>query len=192
MMTKPLVVMVALLAALALSGCGEDDSSGGSTQSAAESEAMPEDSNAAPGSEAEEATAPGQAGEMGTESSATAGKPGTKIVITDSEFGPIVKDAADQAIYIFENDQPGKSNCYGECAAAWPPVLTEGRPVAGAGADRALLGTTERADGTLQVTYADQPLYYYAHEAPGEVRCHNIDLNGGFWWVIGPDGKRRP
>jgi hypothetical protein len=41
------------------------------------------------------------------------------------------------------------------------------------------------------VTHAGKPLYYYAHEAPGEVRCHNVDLNGGFWWVIGPNDKRR-
>jgi hypothetical protein len=24
------------------------------------------------------------------------------------------------------------------------------------------------------------------------VRCHNVNLNGGLWWVVGPDGKRRP
>jgi hypothetical protein len=42
------------------------------------------------------------------------------------------------------------------------------------------------------VTYAGKPLYFYDHEGPGEVRCHNVDLNGGLWWVVGPDGKRRP
>ena len=47
-------------------------------------------------------------------------------------------------------------------------------------------------DGSTQVTYGGQPLYFYAHEGPGEVRCHNVDLNGGLWWVIGPDGRRRP
>jgi predicted lipoprotein with Yx(FWY)xxD motif len=50
----------------------------------------------------------------------------------------------------------------------------------------------KREDGRLQVTYDDQPLYFYANEAPGEVRCHNVDLNGGLWWVVGPDGTRRP
>lgn len=29
-------------------------------------------------------------------------------------------------------------------------------------------------------------------QGPGEVRCHNVDLNGGLWWVVGPDVKRRP
>ena len=62
----------------------------------------------------------------------------------------------------------------------------------GAGADRKLIGTTRRRDGRRQVTYRGRPLYYYAHESAGEVRCHNVDLNGGLWWVIGADGKRRP
>ena len=41
------------------------------------------------------------------------------------------------------------------------------------------------------MTYAGQPLYYYAHEGPGQVLCHNVYLNGGLWWVVGPSGKRR-
>jgi predicted lipoprotein with Yx(FWY)xxD motif len=51
---------------------------------------------------------------------------------------------------------------------------------------------TRRRDGRRQVTYRGRPLYYYAHEGAGQVRCHNVDLNGGLWWVIGPDGRRRP
>ena len=47
-------------------------------------------------------------------------------------------------------------------------------------------------DGTRQVTYAGKPLYFYAHEGPGQVRCHNVNADGGRWWVIGPDGERRP
>ena len=114
---------------------------------------------------------------------------GTTVVLGDSEFGEMLYDADDQAIYVFERDTSEKSVCYGECAAAWPPVVSTGEPVAGKGVDASLLGTTERRDGTLQVTYGGKPLYYYAHEGPGEVRCHNVDLNGGFWWVVGADGE---
>ena len=96
-----------------------------------------------------------------------------------------------QAIYIFENDPKGETVCYGECAEAWPPVFTEGKPRAGDGVKDSLLGTVERRDGRLQVAYAGKPLYFYAHEGPGEVRCHNVNLNGGLWWVVGPDGNRR-
>jgi predicted lipoprotein with Yx(FWY)xxD motif len=119
----------------------------------------------------------------------TPSKEGTAVVLGDSEFGEMLYDAGDQAIYVFERDSAGKSNCYGECADAWPPVLTSGAPVAGEGVEEGLLGTTEREDGGTQVTYGGRPLYFYAHEAPGEVRCHNVDLNGGFWWVVGADGE---
>jgi predicted lipoprotein with Yx(FWY)xxD motif len=97
-----------------------------------------------------------------------------------------------QAIYIFERDTKNRSNCYGECARLWPPVYTKGKPDARTGVKQSLLGTTKRRNGKLQVTYAGKPLYYYAHEGPGQVLCHNVFLNGGLWWVIGPDGKRRP
>ena len=118
--------------------------------------------------------------------------PGTAITVGESEFGDMLFDASEQAIYIFENDPKGESVCYGECAEAWPPVYTDGKPRAAAGVDAGLLGTVERRDGKQQVTYNGKPLYFYAHEGPGEVRCHNVDLNGGLWWVVGPDGERRP
>ena len=117
---------------------------------------------------------------------------GTAITLGESDFGRMLFDSRRQAIYIFENDPKGKTVCYGECAEAWPPVLTEGRPQARGGVRQALLGTVKRRDGKRQVTYAGKPLYFYANEGPGEVRCHNVDLNGGFWWVVGADGKRRP
>jgi predicted lipoprotein with Yx(FWY)xxD motif len=117
---------------------------------------------------------------------------GTKLVVRQSEFGRMLFNADRQAIYIFENDARGKSNCYGECARAWPPVFAKGTPVAGRGVRKGLLGTTRRRNGRKQVTYDGQPLYYYAHESPGEVLCHDVFLNGGYWWVVGPNGKRRP
>ena len=96
--------------------------------------------------------------------------------------------ASDQAIYLFDKEGGPKSECYGECAAAWPPVLTEGEPRAGAGTKAGLLGTTERDDGGTQVTYNGHPLYYYAHEGPGEVTCHDVDEFGGLWLVVDPAG----
>jgi predicted lipoprotein with Yx(FWY)xxD motif len=130
--------------------------------------------------------------EKDSEDAAMAKGKGTRIAIGDSEFGDMLFDARRQAIYIFENDPKGESACYDDCAEAWPPVFTDGEPVAGDGVDESLLGTTKRRDGKLQVTYAGKPLYFYAHEGPGEVKCHNVSLNGGLWWVVGPDGKRRP
>ena len=68
--------------------------------------------------------------------------------------------------------------------------LHEGRPRAGKGVDRSLFGTIRRRDGRRQVTYDGKPLYYYVNEGPGEVKCHNVNLNGGLWWAVGADGER--
>jgi len=116
---------------------------------------------------------------------------GTTIDLGDSDYGTMLFGPKQQAIYIFERDSKDETVCYDECAKAWPPVYTKGEPRAGRGVKESLLGTVERRDGKLQVTYAGKPLYFYVNEGPGEVRCHNVNLNGGFWWVVGPDGKRR-
>ena len=117
---------------------------------------------------------------------------GTTITLRSSDFGRMLFNARRQAIYVFENDRRNRSNCYGECARDWPPVFTKGAPRAARGVDASLLGTIRRRDGRRQVTYAGRPLYYYANEGPGQVLCHNVDLNGGFWWAVGRDGRRRP
>ncbi len=101
-------------------------------------------------------------------------------------------DDTGQAIYLFDVETTAEPQCYGDCAVAWPPVLTDGEPVAGEGVDPALLGTSERTDGRLQVTYNDHPLYFYAHEGKGEVLCHDVFLNGGNWYVVMPNGDPAP
>lgn len=117
---------------------------------------------------------------------------GTEISIRGSQFGPIVWGPKAQAVYVFQRDRRNLSRCYGECARLWPPVYTKGKPRAGRGIRASLLGTTRRKDGRRQVTYAGKPLYYYAHEGRNEVRCHNVNLNGGLWWVVAANGVRRP
>ncbi len=181
----PVLLTVALLAVV---GCGEaaepsgtagrQSTDGGTEERSAGEAAVKED-----GEDASTA--------RGDEDAGAANSKGTTVTVGDSEFGEMLFDARKQAIYIFENDPKGKTVCYGDCAEAWPPVFTDGRPKAGTGVRASLLGTVKRRDGRLQVTYSGKALYFYAHEKPGEVRCHNIDLNGGLWWVVGPDGKRR-
>jgi predicted lipoprotein with Yx(FWY)xxD motif len=113
-----------------------------------------------------------------------------RIDARESRFGKVLFDANGQVVYVFENDRRNRSNCTSEdCVKAWPPVLTRQQPTAGAGVDAGLLGTMRRNDGALQVTYNGRPLYFYEHEAPGEIKCHNVDLHGGLWWVVTPDGN---
>lgn len=118
--------------------------------------------------------------------------PGTRIRVADSEFGPMLYDTAGQAIYLFDKEEGPRAECYGACAADWPPVLTDGEPRGVRGARPGLLGTTERRDGTLQVTYGGHPLYYYAHEDPWQVLCHDFVEYGGTWFVVQPGGDAAP
>jgi predicted lipoprotein with Yx(FWY)xxD motif len=101
-------------------------------------------------------------------------------------------DRAGQAIYLFDKESTSRARCYGGCAEAWPPVLTDGVPRAGGAARTDLLGTTRRRDGSTQVTYAGHPLYYYAHEGPGQVLCHDVVEFGGRWLVVTPSGDPAP
>jgi predicted lipoprotein with Yx(FWY)xxD motif len=138
-----------------------------------------------------EQTPPDPTAETSSPAAAEPG-PGTRVVVSDSDFGPMLFDSTGQAIYLFDIEESSRPECYGPCAAAWPPVLTKGRPVAGRGVDASLLGTTKRSDGSVQVTYDDHPLYFYAHEGKGEVKCHDVFLNGGNWYVVRPDGDPAP
>jgi predicted lipoprotein with Yx(FWY)xxD motif len=179
--SRPLALL-GILAALALSACDEDGE--------------PATTAAAPTAEAaDEATkggGNGQARGEGKPDDEAEAAPGTEVELAESQFGPILFDGSGQAIYLFDEETSTKPDCYGDCAAAWPPVLTEGEPVAGAGADAKLLGTTKREDGSTQLTYGGHPLYYYAHEGPGEVLCHGVDEFGGLWLVVDGAGEALP
>lgn len=129
------------------------------------------------------------------EPSAPADQPtgqGQKVIAAPSDFGTILFDDTGQAIYLFDVETTSEPRCYGSCADAWPPVLTDGPALAGEGVVGSLLGTTSRTDGTTQVTYDGQPLYFYANEGKYEVKCHDVFLNGGNWYAVQPDGQRAP
>ena len=93
------------------------------------------------------------------------------------------------ALYGFTRDPRSKSVCAGACAKAWPPYVVKTRPRAAAGVSARLLGTTRRANGAVQVTYAGRPLYYYVGDRkPAQVLCQNVSEFGGIWRVIRPTG----
>lgn len=124
-----------------------------------------------------------------------------KVTVTRSEvpgsgMKQVLTDKAGYALYVFSSDEPGEkrsSRCYGKCARDWPPLLTKKAPVALGAAKQKKLGVTKRRDGTKQVTYANRPVYYYVHEPdPGFVGCHDVFLNGGFWYAVKASGKRLP
>lgn len=116
---------------------------------------------------------------------------------TDEEHGTYVIGGDEHALYLFEADTQGKgeteaiSNCYDECAEAWPPLVSEGEPETGGEVRPELVGTIERQDGEAQVTYDGWPLYYYAaDQSPGHTRGHDIEDHGAEWYLLTPDGEK--
>src|SRR5262249_18721449 len=106
-----------------------------------------------------------------------------------SRYGKILFDGRGRVLYLFARDRGGRSSCTGACAQAWPPFLTKSVPRGLAGGEAKLLGTTTRSDGTVQVTYANHPLYYFAGDTkPGQIKCQNVSNFGGLWLVITPTG----
>lgn len=106
-------------------------------------------------------------------------------MVAESDFGPILSDADGNVLYLFTPDEGGESTCYDACADSWPPLL--GSPSPGDGVDESLLGTTERSDGSIQVTYAGWPLYYFAADAAaGDTNGQGLN---SVWFVVSPDGE---
>ena len=107
-----------------------------------------------------------------------------------SRYGRILFDGRGRVLYLFARDRGGRSSCSGACAKAWPPFLTKGAPRFLSGVNAKLLGTTRRSNGTLQVTYAKHPLYYFKEDTkPGQIKCQNVSNFGGLWLVVAPSGK---
>ena len=111
------------------------------------------------------------------------------LKVRATRFGKVLFAGNGRVVYGFTRDRRnGLSRCYGDCAAAWPVYYAKGALKAGAGVKQSLLGTTRRRDGRRQVTYNGWPLYYYAHEKAGEVKCQNVETHGGTWLVVRPTG----
>jgi predicted lipoprotein with Yx(FWY)xxD motif len=145
-------------AGLCVVACGENGTSGGNAGV-----------RASASSDTASASVPQAAPPSGTTAAL-----GVAITTADSDYGTMLFDQPGQAIYLFERETTGRPDCYGDCAIAWPPVLTTGTPQATSDVRADLLGTTPRDDGGTQVTYSGHPLYYYAHEGLHQVLCHDV------------------
>lgn len=104
-------------------------------------------------------------------------------VRTNPEHGVILTDAEGMTLYLFTQDEEGESVCYGDCAEAWPPLVVDDSPNIPDGLPGEF-DTTERDDGSMQVTYNGMPLYYFvSDEAPGDVTGQGVN---DVWFVVNP------
>lgn len=108
-----------------------------------------------------------------------------------AQLGTVVIDGLGWTLYRFDDDtaQPPASNCAGDCATTWPPVLAEpGTPLTVDGIDQAAVGTITRADGGVQLTIGGWPVYRYAADsAPGATDGNG---RGEKWFAVTPEGGR--
>jgi predicted lipoprotein with Yx(FWY)xxD motif len=124
--------------------------------------------------------------------SAPVGSPDAGAIVTtiaSPAFGQILGDRDGRTLYVFDNDKTGpQSTCVDQCAANWPPVIANGAPIAAGSVDGTLLSTSPRADGKLQVTYKNLPLYYFKGDTKaGDTLGQGV---GGLWHVLDAKGEK--
>ncbi|GAA1148996.1 hypothetical protein GCM10009654_00190 [Streptomyces hebeiensis] len=171
--TAATAVATAVLCAAALAGCSGD---GGS--SAAKKEGAADFAAASPSETMPHSPSP----------SVNVGK----VSAVSGPLGKILVDGRGHTLYLFEADTKNKSNCSGQCAVDWPPLIVATKPVAGSGGVKAgWLSTITRSDGKKQVTYDGHPLYTFdLDKKPGEFKGQGLNQFGGKWYVLGVDGKK--
>jgi predicted lipoprotein with Yx(FWY)xxD motif len=117
------------------------------------------------------------------------------IEVAEKEpFGEYLVNAEGMSLYMFEADTKGeKSACDAACAEAWPPVSVESAEMLTASEelDDAMLGTIERPDGTMQVTYNGWPLYTFVKDTnAGDTMGQDKEGFGAEWYLMSPDGEK--
>ncbi len=106
----------------------------------------------------------------------------------DKDLGKFLTGEDGKTLYLFTPDTATTSNCNTGCIESWPAFTLEaGETVKGGAGVTGTFGTITRQDGSMQVTYAGHPLYYYgADQAAGDVMGQGLFSK---WYVVGADGK---
>jgi predicted lipoprotein with Yx(FWY)xxD motif len=106
-------------------------------------------------------------------------------------LGRVLVDGHGYTLYAYAPDHQGRSTCYRSCAWLWSPLLLPRgirRPPVGPGVDAALVGTTTRRNGSIQLTYNKWPLYLYKPDVkPGQAAGQGLYM--GLWYVLTPSGS---
>jgi predicted lipoprotein with Yx(FWY)xxD motif len=131
----------------------------------------------------------GGSGDGGSSSSSPTSSPSGGLATTSTSLGTILTDSAGKSLYGFAADTKGVSNCSGQCATYWPPVLVTGSIPKDPQGATAKLGELTRDDGTKQLTVNDMPMYTYVGDSgKGDTNGQGLNDSGGLWWVVATDG----
>lgn len=110
--------------------------------------------------------------------------PADLTVTTTADYGTYLVTPDGHSLYLYVKDEGGVSACVDACANNWIALLAgdDGVATAGEGVDQGLVGTTTRADGSVQVTYGGHPLYTFKRDtAPGTTRGQKL---GGEFFLV--------
>jgi len=165
MRRKQFISIAAIVAVVAITGCGSSSSGSSSTAASAQM----------------------GGGSGGSTTAAASNSATTTVALGKTSLGKILVDSKGRTLYLFEADKPNMSNCSGACLSIWPAYMSKTKAMAGSGVDAAKIGTT--ADG--QVTYSGHPLYYYAgDQKAGDTTGQGLDQFGAKWYVLSATGDK--
>ncbi|WP_020410044.1 COG4315 family predicted lipoprotein [Hahella ganghwensis] len=108
----------------------------------------------------------------------------TPVNSHETSAGTVLTTPEGKTLYTFDKDRDGQSNCYGECAAKWPPYLAgqDAQP----GGDYSII---VRKDGSQQWAHKGSPLYtWFKDTGPGDAAGNG---RGGVWHVIPYETPKR-
>ena len=143
------------------------------------------------GGDATAAPAPAPAPASSTTTTAPTTSKTAAVRVAKSSLGSILVNSSGRTLYLFKADVGAKSACTGACAAAWPPLLTTGKPTAGAGLTASKLATTTRPGGKQQVTYNGHPLYLFIQDKkPGQTTGQGVTAFGAPWFAVSASGNQ--
>jgi predicted lipoprotein with Yx(FWY)xxD motif len=124
--------------------------------------------------------------------SAVASGKAPTVKLRGSSLGKILVNGRGRTAYMFTRDLRNRDVCakINGCSSVWPALTVKGKPIAGPGLKRSLLGTIGLAGGVRQVTYAGHPLYTYsADTGPGQTDYVAFSQFGGTWYAVNSAGK---
>jgi predicted lipoprotein with Yx(FWY)xxD motif len=102
-----------------------------------------------------------------------------------TSLGKVLVDGKGMTLYVLSADSKNKSTCDAQCLSFWPPVAPTG-----AGKLAVAAGQTKTTAGSAIATVAGQPVYTFAQDQnPGDVNGEGVNLYGGIWYALSPNGK---
>lgn len=91
---------------------------------------------------------------------------------TDPSLGQYLTDPSGRALYFYNADTQGVSNCTGSCLANWPAYQDKGSTSNLPSG----ISTIKRTDnGQIQYTYNGKPLYYFVSDNGTQVTGNGVE-----------------